>query len=137
VLVEVDSTITSQLTKLILQLHDGTSTNQIDVRISDASRYRVLCNSGNFSTIVISTATGQSGKSQLMFTFKNGNLSFFANGVKVGESATFTTFSQALSTIEVGRDRSANSVLYLNDHIRSVTLFNKAIPEATAIRLTT
>jgi hypothetical protein len=134
---EVNTTITSQTAKIIFQLHDGSATNQFDIRVSSNSRFTSLIQSGNFTTISTSTEPNFSGLSKLLVVYQRGFVSFWVNGVKIAENATFTSFSNTISNIEIGRDRSANSAVYLNDTIYRVGIGKEILSDEEAIFMTT
>jgi hypothetical protein len=104
-----------------------TSTGNLQYRISNTT-------DGGINVVVVSQGSYPTGVVSFFATYKSGNYRLYANGVLIGSSSSSRYPEGTLSRIGLG---NFNGISLFNDHIRSATIFDKALPEATAIRLTT
>jgi hypothetical protein len=121
----------------------NTSVSRAIIALGDSagnvnSRVRIGINASNIlygqvAGVIRETITPVDTRFVILLSKSAVGFDVFYNGVKY-TSATGAT-SITIDSMRVGYFEGLTNVF--NDHIRSVTLFNKAIPEATAIRLTT
>jgi hypothetical protein len=131
VLVEFDlQNVDSGLNRYIISIDDGTTTNRLILNIftndtlfsivGGVTRAMDKPPVGKYKVMIVYDALG-------FRTYRNSEL--IDNYVGAYTIPTWNRINIGMSVITPNRQ--------FNDHIRSATIFDKAIPEATAIRLTT
>jgi hypothetical protein len=139
VLVEVDLRELSNRTLINLSIDDANGTTRTQNRVAldftgfPTFRYRVIDSNVEQCNI---TGSVVAGVNKILAIYKTNEFRAYINGAQIGSTDTSGTIP-SLGRAYIGQNIVSTADTFFNDHIRSATLFDKAIPEATAIRLTT
>jgi hypothetical protein len=139
VLVEVDLRELSNRTLINLSIDDANGTTRTQNRVAldftgfPTFRYRVIDSNVEQCNI---TGSVVAGVNKILAIYKTNEFRAYINGAQIGSTDTSGTIP-SLGRAYIGQNIVSTADTFFNDHIRSATIFDKAIPEATAIRLTT
>jgi hypothetical protein len=135
---EVDMTSQSGVTRTLLTLSDGTTTNRIRFRLTTATNLemeRTVSGSVNASLNVTVPASGVS-KIALGYNASASGYVIYVNGSSAGTIAAATpTFTNQLTRIDIGSN--IGSAPQFNDRIRSLALYTTRLTNAELAALTT
>jgi hypothetical protein len=139
ILVEVDLRELSNRTLINLSIDDANGTTRTQNRVAldftgfPTFRYRVIDSNVEQCNI---TGSVVAGVNKILAIYKTNEFRAYINGAQIGSTDTSGTIP-SLGRAYIGQNIVSTADTFFNDHIRSATIFDKAIPEATAIRLTT
>ncbi len=135
---EVDMTSQSGVTRTLLTLSDGTTTNRIRFRLTTATNLemeRTVSGSVNASLNVTVPASGVS-KIALGYNASASGFVIYVNGSSVGTIAAATpTFTNQLIRIDIGSNIGSSP--QFNDRIRSAAIYTSRLTNAELAALTT
>jgi hypothetical protein len=135
---EVDMTSQSGVTRTLLTLSDGTTTNRIRFRLTTATNLemeRTVSGSVNASLNVTVPASGVS-KIALGYNASASGYVIYVNGSSAGTIAAATpTFTNQLTRIDIGSNIGSSP--QFNDRIRSAALYTTRLTDTELAALTT
>jgi hypothetical protein len=137
VLVEVDLTRGASATRRIFTASDNAFDNAFLLNQRTQNDFEVIFRfDGENLTTRIQGGSVVDGTNSLLLTYASGNpFELYFNGQKLPLGNVFNGFASPVDTVFLGQTQS--NANFMQGNYRSATIFNKAIPEATAIRLTT
>jgi hypothetical protein len=125
--------IVSSIFRRVLTISDGTTSNMIQITLSDTSSAvtAIVTVGGVNGASIVSTAL--TGVLKIAVAYANNDVAFYINGVQIGTDTSVTI--PACSKVNIGS--RADDTNILNDHVRAVALFPTRLSNAQLVTLTT
>ena len=120
----------------IITIDIGSASNFITIYKNSSNRLQFQIRRDSTSTITLFQSNALSfSRHKILFNYKNGDYSFFIDGVKIGNSSNSTNFPNGqLNSIYMS---APSSYGVINDCYRLVSLWKNKLSDAQAIKLTT